>query len=188
MKNLIGRYPKPSLPQSPADQAGRASEVALPRLSVFARHHQWTLLRAGLVTLDLLLAGAAFRLAFFIRFETGLQIFEETGYADLGYYTLLVGLFLTLLFIIFWIKGLYERENLLGGTREYALLFDSATIWALLIITFSFFQPAVVLARAWLLIAWFLMFILVTVGRFLSRRVVYALRYYGYFLIPAVVV
>lgn len=189
MKSSVGRLLEPSVSATPTEIAGLLPKPLRKEIITRSRRTlQWQLLILGLVALDVLVAAAAFRLAFFIRFELSLSIFDETGQADLYYYRLLVGLFLILMLGIFFIKGVYNRENLLGGTREYALLFDSATIWALLIITFSFFQRGLVLARGWLLIAWLLMFVMVAAGRFLARRVVYWVRQYGYFLTPALIV
>ena len=51
-----------------------------------------------------------------------------------------------------------------------------------------FLVPDFYLARAWLLMAWLFSFVLLFVGRFALRRIVYFLRVRGYFLSPAVIV
>ena len=152
------------------------------------RAAQWRLLTAGLLLLDVTLAGFAYRLAYFTRFDLSLPIFAlDAGY-DIIYYRSLVGIFLTAMIIVFLFKGLYSRENILGGTREYALIFDAVTVLTLLIITSTFLVPEFTIARAWLVISWFLIFFFVALGRFVSRRVVYLLRERGYYLSPAVIV
>ena len=49
-------------------------------------------------------------------------------------------------------------------------------------------MPEFVIARAWLLAAWFLAFVAVSAGRFTVRRIVYALRARGFFLARALLV
>ena len=89
---------------------------------------------------------------------------------------------------IFALLGLYNRKYLLGGTREYALVFDGTVIGVIVLIAASFFVTEFVFARAWLILAFFLTFLCVIFGRFVLRRTVYQLRQLGYFLSPAVIV
>jgi exopolysaccharide biosynthesis polyprenyl glycosylphosphotransferase len=77
---------------------------------------------------------------------------------------------------------------LLGGTREYAKLFNSTSIGVFLVIAVGFLLPEFIFARGWLLLAGGLTFLLIGVMRFLMRRVVYTLRGNGYFLSPALIV
>ena len=140
------------------------------------RAAQWRLLTAGLLLLDVTLAGFAYRLAYFTRFDLSLPIFALEARSDISYYRSLVGIFLTAMIFVFLLKGLYNRDNILGGTREYAMIFDAVTVLTLSIITFTFLVPEFTIARAWLVISWFLVFFFVALGRFLSRRFVYLLR------------
>jgi exopolysaccharide biosynthesis polyprenyl glycosylphosphotransferase len=89
---------------------------------------------------------------------------------------------------IFTLSGLYNRQNLLGGTREYDLIFRATTVGFLLVILAGFLEPRLVIARGWLLTTWGGAFLLTTIGRFSLRRVIYLLRKNGYFLIPAIIV
>jgi len=69
------------------------------------------------------LLGLAFRVAYFIRFELALPIFQQDARPTMAYYQLLtvflVGVWLT----GFALAGLYQRRYLLGGTDEYSRLF-----------------------------------------------------------------
>jgi exopolysaccharide biosynthesis polyprenyl glycosylphosphotransferase len=77
---------------------------------------------------------------------------------------------------------------LLGGTREYALIFNATTIGMFLVIAVGFLSTEFLFARGWLLVAWAAAFCLVSAGRFALRRAIYKLRENGYFLSPAVIV
>lgn len=152
------------------------------------RRWQWRLYTAGLVGNDFLMLGLAFRLAYFIRFDLSLPLFEEQVLASFAYYRLLVFILLPIWLAIFAVVGLYNRQNLLGGTNEYSLVFNATTIGMFLLIAAGFLLPEFIFARGWLLIAWALAFFLVSLGRFGLRRLIYFLRQHGYYLSPAVIV
>jgi exopolysaccharide biosynthesis polyprenyl glycosylphosphotransferase len=90
--------------------------------------------------------------------------------------------------LIFGLNGLYARQNLLGGTREYSSVFRSATEGFLIIVIAGFLDPRLIIARGWLMMTWLFTIIFVNVSRFFWRRLVYALRKHGFFLTPAVIV
>jgi exopolysaccharide biosynthesis polyprenyl glycosylphosphotransferase len=89
---------------------------------------------------------------------------------------------------IFGLNGLYAKDNLLGGTQEYARVFRSIVTGFLLIIFAGFVDTTLFIARGWLFMAWGLNFLFVAGARFWLRRVIYALRKQGFFLTPAVIV
>jgi exopolysaccharide biosynthesis polyprenyl glycosylphosphotransferase len=103
-------------------------------------------------------------------------------------YRLLVLFLLPLWLALIAISGLYNRQNLLGGTQEYSRTFRATSIALLIVIVAGFLEPDLIIARGWLLLAWVFTFLFLAVGRFILRRVVYQLRRYGYFLTPAVIV
>ncbi len=148
----------------------------------------WRLFTASLVISDVAWISIAFRLAYFLRFELSLDIFQLDATPSLQYYQTLVIFLLPLWVLIFAGAGLYQRQNLLGGTKEYASLFNSATIGIMIVILATFLQPDFILARAWLFMAWGFTFFFTALARFLIRRGVYALRRRGYFLSPALVI
>jgi exopolysaccharide biosynthesis polyprenyl glycosylphosphotransferase len=152
------------------------------------RHWQWRMYRISTVINDFVMIGLAFRLAYFIRFDLGLSVFQEDVLSSINFYRLLVFILIPIWILVFASVGLYNRQNLLGGTREYALVFNATTIGMFIVVAVGFLSPDFLFARGWLLIAWAVAFLLVSLGRFVLRRAVYYLRQYGYFLAPAVIV
>jgi exopolysaccharide biosynthesis polyprenyl glycosylphosphotransferase len=132
--------------------------------------------------------GAAFRLAFGVRFETNLPVFQNFVVPDIDYYQRVTFFMAIVWWIIFALSGLYSKKYLLGGPEEYALVFRASTITLLLVIVAGFLQPEFIIARGWLLLAWSLSFLMISIGRFLLRRVVYYLREFGYYVSPALII
>ena len=149
---------------------------------------QWRIYTISLVLNDIVMIGLAFRLAYFVRFDLNLSVFEEQALNSIAFYRLLVFILIPTWLVVFAAVGLYNRQNLLGGTREYSLVFNATTIGMFLVIAVGFLSTVFLFARGWLLIAWAVTFLLVSVGRFVLRRTVYYLREHGYFLAPAVIV
>jgi exopolysaccharide biosynthesis polyprenyl glycosylphosphotransferase len=149
---------------------------------------QWRLYTASLVLNDLLMSGLAFRLAYFVRFELPIGIFQQNVTPEFSFYQQLVVIFVPLWLIIFALLGLYDRQKLLGGTQEYSLVFNGTTVGIVLVIAAGFLDPGFIFARGWLLLAWWFTFLLTATGRFLLRRTVYSLRQRGYFLSTAVII
>jgi len=156
--------------------------------STISRAWQWRLFTMSLVISDLLMNGIAFRLAYYLRFETDFGIFKETIYTSFNFYQNLVFVLIPIWIFIFWASGLYNRKNLLGGPQEYSLVFNATTIGMFLVISVGFLLPEFVFARGWLLMAWIMAFIFTGLGRFGLRRVIYYLREHGYHLSPAIIV
>jgi exopolysaccharide biosynthesis polyprenyl glycosylphosphotransferase len=155
---------------------------------IVPRHWQWRLFVLALVISDALLTSLAFRAAYFVRFETSLGLFQQNALSSYAFYQQVFLALLPTWLILFAVVGLYHRKNLLGGTQEYALVFNATTLGLLGVIAVGFLVPDFVLARGWLLMAWVFVFLFTALGRFILRRVVYYLRQYGYFLSPAVIV
>jgi exopolysaccharide biosynthesis polyprenyl glycosylphosphotransferase len=156
--------------------------------AVVPRHVQWMIFRIVLVAADLAMLTVAFQLAYFLRFDVPFGIFDETAFTSLDHYNLL-SLRATILWLaIFGFNGLYNRANLLGGTREYSGMFRSSTEGVLAIIIAGFLFSWVIVSRGWLVMVWVFTVLFVVLGRFVLRRLVYFLRRHGYFLTPAVIV
>ncbi len=149
---------------------------------------QWRLLRAGLVLMDIFMLASAFRLAYFIRFELGITLFRLVIGPSIVHYQRIILVLIPFWVVIFAVSGLYDRKNLLGGTREYSQVFNATTIGMFAVIAAGFLQPDFIIARGWLLLAWFLAFLFSVFGRFFMRRIVYQLRLRGYFLSTALIV
>jgi len=169
-----------SIPKAKIDfQVGRIHE----NVSV-QRDRRWLLV--GLVFCDLLMIAISFVLAYLIRFVWGANFFKETV-PSLELYFQVGAVLIPGWIVIFAVFGLYNRQNLLGGLREYSKLFNAATLAMLLVIVFNFLAE-IVLARGWMLMTWGLVFLFTVAGRFVIRRFVYYLRTKGRFLAPAIII
>jgi exopolysaccharide biosynthesis polyprenyl glycosylphosphotransferase len=145
--------------------------------------------QTALIILDLFLVYLAFQVSYVLRFQAGLNFFNDSIIPDVPLYTNLMLSAVPVWIAIFAITGLYNTGNLLGGTREYALLFNATAFGMLLIISAGFLFPdSLILARGWVVLAWLLTFLFTLVGRFSSRRVIYALRRQGRFQVPGIIV
>jgi exopolysaccharide biosynthesis polyprenyl glycosylphosphotransferase len=152
------------------------------------RHMQWRLYTAGLVIMDIIMVSLAFRLAYYLRFQLSFKIFFQNVDPDIIFYQNVSSILIPILLVIFFLMGLYDREKLLGGTKEYSMVFNGMTLGMMLVIAFGFLDPDFILARGWLLLAWIFGFIFVAIGRFSLRRMIYTLRRNGYYLSSALIV
>ncbi len=159
-----------------------------PAASSTSRILQWSLLTITLILSDALMIAIAFRAAYFFRFETSIAIFHLEVTPSISHYRQLIIILIPVWLLLFMTSGLYHRQNLLGGTQEYRLVFHATTIGLVLVIAFGFLVTDLVLARGWLLLAWAFVFLFTSSSRFLIRRVVYFLRWHGYFLSSAIIV
>ena len=143
---------------------------------------------SALILSDFALNYFAFRIAYWVRYSSGLPIFSfwtepRIDYTGFSLFILPVWL------VIFISVGLYNPSNLLGGIREYALVFNATTLGMFVNISVGFLFPDnLVLARGWVLLAWLFSFLSISSGRFLIRRAIYRLRREGLFQSEAVIV
>jgi len=152
------------------------------------RQLQWRLFVISLIVSDIVMAAAGFRLAYFIRFELNLPFFYLEQITPVTYYERIVLILMPFWLVLFTAFGLYDRKHLLGGAEEYGRVFNATTVGMFALIAAGFLDPDFVIARGWLLLAWFIVFFLTALGRFVLRRVVYFLRPRGYFISQAVIV
>jgi len=153
-----------------------------------SRQAQWRLFYVGLIFVDALMIGLAFGLAYLFRFRLNLTFFHLNVTPLPSFYLNLVLFLIPVWLVIFAFLGLYDRQNLLGGNQEYALLFRGPTVGLLLVVVAGFLEPALIIARGWLLSAWVFTFLCTAVGRFGVRQTVAFLRQHGYFLTPTLIV
>jgi len=156
--------------------------------SILPRRLQWAFYVISLVISDATMTFLAFLLAYYFRFDLFVQFFDPDASISFDRYRFLIYSMPLLWLVIFALNGLYSKDNLLGGTREYSRVFRSASEGFLLIVIAGFLEPTLIIARGWLIMTWWGTFILVAAARFLLRRVVYTLRRHGFFLTPAVIV
>ncbi len=152
------------------------------------RRLAWSGYVISLLITDALMTLLAFRLAYYFRFELNLTFFRLEAPAVFPFYTSLSYVLLIAWLAIFALVGLYKKENLLGGTEEYALVGRATTMGMLVLIVAGFLQPAFIIARGWVLMAWLFSLVLIDFGRFCLRRVVYLLRRRGFFLAKTIIV
>jgi hypothetical protein len=72
---------------------------------VIPRRLQWRLFTVGLVLSDLIMAGIAFRLAYFVRFELSLGIFYQNQKAGILFYQQVVLILIPISIGIFYLMG-----------------------------------------------------------------------------------
>lgn len=150
--------------------------------------NEWPVFVVALIISDLLMTFIAFRLAYWLRFASGLPFFVD-GMSEAPFYDSIMFAVIPIWLGIFALMGLYSRSNLLGGVREYSILFNAISLGMLVIITARFtFPDSLILARGWTFMAWLLAFLLTASARFWLRRVVYSLRPHGFFRNNAAIV
>jgi exopolysaccharide biosynthesis polyprenyl glycosylphosphotransferase len=163
-----------------------------PRYAAFAfrlsREAQWRLFILLLAFVDFWMIAAAFRVAYQVRFVLDIPIFNLEILPSFPYYQRLSFTLIPVWLGLFFMFGLYAKPNLLGGTKEYDLVFRATTIGMMLVIIAGFLEPVFIFARGWLVLAWAATFLLTAVGRFALRRFMYRLRTKGYFLTPALII
>jgi exopolysaccharide biosynthesis polyprenyl glycosylphosphotransferase len=157
-------------------------------LGKLSRANQWRLHTLALLLSDAVMIAGALTLAFWLRFELSLPIFKIDILPSASFYGSLRLMLIVSWLVIFAFIGLYDRRHLLGGTREYEMVFRATTVGLLLMVIAGFLEPFFIFARGWLLLAWALSFLAVAGARFFLRRLVYRLRQRGYFLSPALIV
>jgi exopolysaccharide biosynthesis polyprenyl glycosylphosphotransferase len=149
---------------------------------------EWHFLVPILIINDLFFYILAFRFAYWIRYESNWPITQFWFRPAIDYSQLRL-LTIPVFIAIFTLVGLYHRKNLLGGTREYSLVFSATTISMFINICVGFLFPDdMVLARGWVVLTWLLSSLLISSGRFLIRRIIYRLRYSGLFQNPTIIV
>ena len=156
--------------------------------SIIPPNLQWRLYITGLILSDAVMTFLAFWLAYYLRFEWFVQYFASSAIISFEQYRFLLYTMPLFWLVIFVVNGLYVKDILLGGTREYSRVLRSTSAGFLVIVLAGFLEPTLIIARGWLLLTWGISFLFVAGARFGLRRHVYRLRKRGYFLTPAVIV
>jgi FlaA1/EpsC-like NDP-sugar epimerase len=135
----------------------------------------------ALVMADALLLGAAFVGAALLRGTV--DILPAQPYFDPGHYAVVAVAVIPGLLGILWLRGAYDRYNLLTGPDEYVRILSACTYGTLLVVGVSYVYGSLPLvSRGWLLFFWLLAIGLVGTGRFVLRRVAHHLRRRGHFV------
>lgn len=143
------------------------------------RQSRQRLFVALLVVGDALALLLALGFAYFVRYRTDISFFEDVEPF------IAPDLQIVAPVILFWILilaafRLYDLHNLLGGTREYASIFNACAVATCLFVLMTFFVPVVRISRGAVMLAWIFAFLFLGTERFLLRRAVYFLRKQGW--------
>ncbi|WP_129674427.1 sugar transferase [Candidatus Chloroploca sp. Khr17] len=157
------------------DRVARKGLQNDPRIS----GDRWPVMLTILAIGDMLAVIAAFMLAYLLRFYTNWPIFNEGSNEPHFYATLMVALVPSWI-ALFALYGLYKPHYLGGGTQEYTKVFNACTLGMVLVIILTFLVPDVVVARAWLLLAWLASVSFTILWRFSARRGIYRMRHQGW--------
>lgn len=172
-------------------QGGRVVDLAglapYPRAARLSLATQRLVLTLYLLVTDALALLAAFRLAYWIRFELQITVAADVvgsleDYQGLA--ALLVPVWLSTLALF----SLYESHTKFGGIVESSRTFNACTTATMFVVLGTFLQPQFVVSRMWLVSAWALTFLGVATNRFLARRIVYTCRSRGFLLSPTVII
>src|SRR5215216_994087 len=134
--------------------------------SIMPPNLQWRLYITGLILSDAAMTFLAFWIAYYLRFEWFVQYFDSREIVSFQHYRFLLYTTPLLWLAIFMANGLYVKEILLGGTREYSRVFRSASAGFLVIVLAGFLEPTLIIARGWLLLTWGFSFFFVAGVRF----------------------
>ena len=149
---------------------------------------QRQLLIALLLSVDVTALIIAFAAAYVIRFDFRLAVFVN-DFAPWPQFYFNLGLILVPVWIVlFWAFRLYDWDCLLGGTREYASIFQASLSGTILVALAQFLIPQLIIARGWVGLSWALTFVLVSSSRFLMRRLAYSARRHGYLMVPTLII
>lgn len=128
---------------------------------------------------DSIALALAFLLAYEIRFQIDLPIFDEGGMpvaVTLGATFLIIPLCL----FVFALFQLYELQYLLGGIQEYARIFNATSVIVAFAILLTFLFPVIRISRGWIALCWTLGTGVLLFERFVLRHLVYRMRRRGF--------
>lgn len=142
---------------------------------------QWSGLITVLLIADLVAGFAGFQLAARLTVQPGLGDHLSTQYSRV------VLLLLPVELALFWSQGLYDRHNLLRGTREYSSVIRGAAI-GLLVLVLVTFAVRLPISRQWTVLSWLLVAAFAGGLRFVIRRAARRLSQNGWFITNAIIV
>ncbi len=152
-------------------------------------HTKFRVVQVALLGLDIISLIIAFEVAFNIRFiAPTTSLFDATGFRNANFYLQFMMILVPVWIGLFFIFRLYDPTILFGGLKEYANIFNGCTAGFMLVIIAGYLDPSLVLARAWLIIAWALAILILMIERFTFRRIIYKLRSRGRFMSPTYIV
>ena len=150
---------------------------------------KYRIVQIALIFLDAGMLFLAFLVAYQLRFSSVLsRFFAEDAIQNSDFYSRSIFLVIPAWLVAFWLFKLYDPTILFSGVQEYTNLFNGCTAGIMLVILVLFLDPTLVVARAWLLMAWFWSIVFMGLERFTMRRVVFTARRNGHFMTPTYIV
>jgi exopolysaccharide biosynthesis polyprenyl glycosylphosphotransferase len=157
-------------------QADRITAIAQ---AAATRRAQERLFVIALLVCDTLALAFGLALAYTVRFDFNLAIFEESSMPQaVSLWSLF--LFIPILLGVLALFQLYDVHVLLGGMQEYARIFNVTAVIVVAVIVLSFVFPYVRISRGFLALCWLTLTCVLVTERFLLRRVVYRFRRRGF--------
>ncbi len=140
----------------------------------------WRAYILALVLVDAAAAVGALALSYYVRFDAARDVFRPAD-VSLARYALLAAVV-----IVGWLAatrslGLYERDQLLGATDEYARVVQASTLVLVGAVLVDFVVESNVISRGWLVLFWVSLVGTTGLARFVARRLAYASRRWGLF-------
>ena len=133
-----------------------------------------------LVLTDIAALAASFLVAYYLRFQSGLENLSPLSSTDgSGYFQLGLVITITAPFL-FATSGMYKSTNLYFGLTEYVLALRASSLLVLVLVFASFaVGGAPIVSRTWIAIWVVVCVLFVVLGRFTARRIATLLRKRG---------
>lgn len=147
----------------------------------------WRAYILALVLVDAAAAVGALALSYYVRFAVARDAFAPSS-VSLDRYIALGAVVLVAWLVTIRALGLYEREQLLAGTDEYARVVQASTLVLVGVVLADFVVESNVVSRAWLFLFWADLAALAGLARFVMRRVAFVARRWGAFRSRVVIV
>ncbi len=163
--------------------------AGLVKLARQSSANKYRVVQIGLVIADTLMLILAFLVAYQLRFQAiTAQFFAQDALGDSFFYQSTVFLIIPFWLLFFRLFKLYDPSVLFSGHQEYTNLFNGCSAGIMLVIFILFLEPNLVIARAWVIMAWLLSVVFMGLERFTARRIVYTARRNGHFMTPTYIV
>jgi exopolysaccharide biosynthesis polyprenyl glycosylphosphotransferase len=162
----------------PALRVVAAGQSAASRSGGVQHRSGGRLLVVGLVALDALGLFAAFGLAYFVRFKTGLPLLDTPPYSG-AFYSLIAYAAVPAWLALLALYRLYDPRYLFAGLQEYMRIGNACTAGVVALVMISFLDKNLVISRGWLVVSWLSAMVLLIGLRFAVRRVLWVARTRG---------
>lgn len=153
--------------------------IAAKQQSSLSRRTQERIFVLALLVGDMFVLAAGFLIAYEVRFDFNLSIFEESTLPNvLNRWEMLY--LIPFCVLVFALLQLYDVQFLLGGMQEYSHVFSATSMIVTATIVLSFIFPIVRISRGYTALCWIIVTAALLLERFMLRRAAYRLRRHGY--------